>query len=652
MADLVREGASKIEGMEVKMLSCDEAKPSDVLWADGLAVGTPTNLGGISWKMKKFWDEFAADHWDKVDGRICCTFSSQGGHAGGAELACQAMGTVLMNFGFLFFGVTDYVSKIHTLHYGACVTKQPRDEISKAACIRLGVRLAEWTAVFFDGKKHLHPLLTTKKADKDRAAAEKEKKEEDVKKSTSVRLVVTIDVPPENQAEWISKAKELSEETWKEDGCLFYKFLKGKASKSRFLVVEDWASRKHLERHSASAHFQKIVPAQGAISTNVEIAVGQSPLGVNQKRKAPQDANVANVVHVLTTMDVAEPTQYEWTRLAKDLVRTARKVDGCIDYAYFLKDEQDEKNAGYVRYVCVEEWSNVQAREEFHKTSQYTQFSPLLLKLCKQVRQDVCTAIEGYPIRTTSPTMSLAPTSSKKVLVFTKATDYIHASLPAAASFIARLCTKLGYEPIVSDDGALLEKGCGINFEAVCMVNNSGQLFDPSKECLNDHIRAGRGVFGLHACLASFLNGQDAFGGTKMKATTHIIEETFGAHFLNHPPPQDGDVHIDTKAAKALNLELPANFTHHDEFFNYNKNPADVEGVTVVATVDESTYEGGLMGKRHPVVWYRALGEAKAPIFYSALGHFSHFYNGLGKPHVAQIIEAGLRHVLKINDSS
>ncbi len=53
-----------------------------------------------------------------------------------------------MNFGFLVFGVTDYVSRDLTLHYGASAAKEPRDEETHAACRQLGRRLAEWTAVF------------------------------------------------------------------------------------------------------------------------------------------------------------------------------------------------------------------------------------------------------------------------------------------------------------------------------------------------------------------------------------------------------------------------------------------------------------------------------------------------------------------------
>ena len=75
-------------------------------------------MGVLSWKMKRFWDEAMFDHWGKVDGKIACAFSSSGGWGGGAEIACQSLQMVLMNFGFLVFGVTDYAGKTMTCHYG------------------------------------------------------------------------------------------------------------------------------------------------------------------------------------------------------------------------------------------------------------------------------------------------------------------------------------------------------------------------------------------------------------------------------------------------------------------------------------------------------------------------------------------------------
>jgi NAD(P)H dehydrogenase (quinone) len=162
MAKLVAEGAALIPEMEVRIRSVDEAKAEDVLWCDGLAVGSPTNMGLLSWKMKRFWDETMFDQWMEIDGKIACAFSSAGGWGGGMELACQAILTVLMNFGFLVFGVTDYASKTRTLHYGAVVAKAPRHDDDTAACRLLGQRLAEWTAVMVHNRQEQHP--TTKLA--------------------------------------------------------------------------------------------------------------------------------------------------------------------------------------------------------------------------------------------------------------------------------------------------------------------------------------------------------------------------------------------------------------------------------------------------------------------------------------------------------
>jgi NAD(P)H dehydrogenase (quinone) len=157
MAGFVADGARSIAGIEVRLASIEEASANDVLWCDGLAVGSPTNMGLLSWKMKRFWDDTMGSHWMKIDGRIACAFSSSGGWGGGTELACQAILTVLMNYGFLVFGVTDYVGKLMTLHYGAVTARDPRSEESQAACQMLGQRLAEWVAVFVDGRKDQHP---------------------------------------------------------------------------------------------------------------------------------------------------------------------------------------------------------------------------------------------------------------------------------------------------------------------------------------------------------------------------------------------------------------------------------------------------------------------------------------------------------------
>ena len=157
MARHVAAGAADIPGIEVIIKSVTEANRDDVYWCDGLALGSPTQLGTVSAAMKKFWEDLLPD-WQKIDGKIGCAFSSQGGWGGGAELTCQTLMNIMLNFGFLVFGVTDYAGHQFTAHYGATQAGEPRTEREIEACRRLGKRLAEWVAVYVDGRTDLHPL--------------------------------------------------------------------------------------------------------------------------------------------------------------------------------------------------------------------------------------------------------------------------------------------------------------------------------------------------------------------------------------------------------------------------------------------------------------------------------------------------------------
>lgn len=157
MAAEVAAGAARIPGMEVRLRSVAEATAEDVRWCHGIAVGSPVNMGLVAWEMKQFWDTKMPDDWSKLDGRIGCAFSSQGGWGGGAEITCQSIHTILVNFGFLVFGLPDYVAHQFNVHYGATLSGEPREPREIEACRRLGQRLAEWVAVYVDGRQGRAP---------------------------------------------------------------------------------------------------------------------------------------------------------------------------------------------------------------------------------------------------------------------------------------------------------------------------------------------------------------------------------------------------------------------------------------------------------------------------------------------------------------
>lgn len=144
--------------IEIRIKSVADVIWDDIIWCDWMALGSPTHLGTVSSTMKKFWEDNLLN-WQKVDGKIGCAFSSQGGWGGGAELTCLSLLTIMINYGFLVLGVTDYSGLQFTAQYGATQAGEPREDKQKEACRRLGKRLA----VFVDGRVEQHPLRGTYK---------------------------------------------------------------------------------------------------------------------------------------------------------------------------------------------------------------------------------------------------------------------------------------------------------------------------------------------------------------------------------------------------------------------------------------------------------------------------------------------------------
>src|SRR5438067_3103641 len=79
MAALVADGAALIPLTEVRLRKVSDAKAEVVFWRAGIAVGSPTNMGLISWRMKRVWAEEMLNHGMNVDGKIACALVSSGG---------------------------------------------------------------------------------------------------------------------------------------------------------------------------------------------------------------------------------------------------------------------------------------------------------------------------------------------------------------------------------------------------------------------------------------------------------------------------------------------------------------------------------------------------------------------------------------------
>lgn len=87
MAFQIAKGAEKA-GVNVILKKTEECTSTDLVEADGVAVGSPTYYSNMSWPMKKLLDEkilafYAEGH--SLRNKICGCFTSTGGYIDGKE---------------------------------------------------------------------------------------------------------------------------------------------------------------------------------------------------------------------------------------------------------------------------------------------------------------------------------------------------------------------------------------------------------------------------------------------------------------------------------------------------------------------------------------------------------------------------------------
>ncbi|MFW6006789.1 MAG: flavodoxin family protein [Bacillota bacterium] len=143
MAEAVEEGINQVEGIESVVKKIDRAEPEDLLESEGLIIGSPTHCGLLSWKLKKFFDNITGEAWGEVKGKIGAAFSTSGGLGGGNEMTLLSILNLLMNYGYLVFGLPDYAASGITAHYGAVAVGEP-DQNELESCKILGKQTAEY----------------------------------------------------------------------------------------------------------------------------------------------------------------------------------------------------------------------------------------------------------------------------------------------------------------------------------------------------------------------------------------------------------------------------------------------------------------------------------------------------------------------------
>jgi len=125
MAEIIAEAAGK-EGAQVRLKEVADASNDDLIWADGILIGSPVYFGQPASDIKRFIDDSISVR-KQLENKVGAAFVSSGHRAGGRETTIMALLQSFIVHGMVVCG--DPISTGG--HYGAVASGTPDDRSSQ-----------------------------------------------------------------------------------------------------------------------------------------------------------------------------------------------------------------------------------------------------------------------------------------------------------------------------------------------------------------------------------------------------------------------------------------------------------------------------------------------------------------------------------------
>ena len=148
---------------------------------------------------------------------------------------------------------------------------------------------------------------------------------------------------------------------------------------------------------------------------------------------------------------------------------------------------------------------------------------------------------------------------------------------------------------------------------------------ETSRAAFETFVKSGKGWVGLHVA---------ALTGISKTPWTWFEDYVGGLVFTGHPARQTATVRLDKGALNHPVLRgVDPVFRVWDEWYSWNKSPRSRQGLTVLATLDESTYNVGKLAMGdHPIAW---ISEQPGRMMVAGFGHDPSVYRD---PNVARLL--------------
>ncbi|MEM8873556.1 MAG: ThuA domain-containing protein [Planctomycetota bacterium] len=191
-----------------------------------------------------------------------------------------------------------------------------------------------------------------------------------------------------------------------------------------------------------------------------------------------------------------------------------------------------------------------------------------------------------------------------RVAILTETKGFRHDNIAEGVKALKRLCQDNGIDVLhVNDSEPLFREGVLESFDAVIFFNTTGDILNDDEQAqFEAFIRGGGGFMGIHSA-------------TDTEYDWDWYRQLVGGQFAGHPKVQPATIHVIDRTHPST-LHLNETWERTDEWYNF-KNMHD--GLNVLMTLDETSYEGGDMGEYHPIAWYHEYDGGRA--WYTGGGH-------------------------------
>jgi cytochrome c len=193
-----------------------------------------------------------------------------------------------------------------------------------------------------------------------------------------------------------------------------------------------------------------------------------------------------------------------------------------------------------------------------------------------------------------------------RVLVFSKTAGWHHESIPKGILAINKIGEEVRFDIDTTTDSNRFRDDKLKNYAAVIFNNTTGNVLNAEQQAAFErYIQAGGGFVGIHAAADT-------------EPDWPWYGKLLGAWFESHPSNPNirkAIINIVDTTHSSTKM-LPTRLERTDEWYNYKSIYNDIH---ILAALDETSYEGGTNGSKHPLSWYHQFDGGRA--FYTGMGH-------------------------------